>query len=614
MGGRAWISGRFGRLLCALLCLSAGASEGELLGPLAVAVTEDGQTAFAASHDGRRVSAVDLQSSEVCGSVSLPGRPTGIVLSPRRGELYVTLGEPDGAVVAIDPEGLRVLWSIETGHTSVGPAVSTDGKRLYVCNRFGNTVSVIDLEKRRESTRIPMEREPVAAAVTPNGRWLVVANHLPAGRADAGVVAATVALVNTRNRRVMTIPLPNGSTGARGVAVSPDGRHAYVTHILGRHQMPTTQVDRGWMNTNALSIVDIRKGARLATVLLDEVDRGAANPWGVAVSGDGRWIAVSHAGTHEISVIDAAGVQRRLAERERTGVSPVAGDPLYAGYPAAEAAEDLSFLLGLRRRVRVPGKGPRGIALTRTHAVAAEYFSDSLALVPLDEGAGAQARLGPAPEMGRQRRGEMLFHDAALCFQQWQSCSSCHPDARTDGLNWDLLNDGIGNPKNTKSMLLAHRTPPAMSLGVRATAEAAVRAGIRHIQFMKRPEEEAEAIDEYLRGLQAVESPHLKGGELSAAAERGKAIFHGKAGCAECHPAPLYTDLKSYDVGSRTERDRTAEFDTPALVEVWRTAPYNHDGRYPTIERLLGEGNHGEAVGKLSGEEMADLTAFVKSL
>jgi hypothetical protein len=31
--------------------------------------------------------------------------------------------------------------------------------------------------------------------------------------------------------------------------------------------------------------------------------------------------------------------------------------------------------------------------------------------------------------------------------------------ARADGLNRDLMNDGSGNPKNTESMLLAHRTP-----------------------------------------------------------------------------------------------------------------------------------------------------------
>jgi len=59
--------------------------------------------------------------------------------------------------------------------------------------------------------------------------------------------------------------------------------------------------------------------------------------------------------------------------------------------------------------------------------------------------------------------------------------------------------------------------------------------------------------------------------------------------------------------------DERATFDTPTLVEVWRTAPYMHDGRYTTIEQLLTEGKHGRA-NKLRDEELADLVQFVLSL
>ena len=38
-------------------------------------------------------------------------------------------------------------------------------------------------------------------------------------------------------------------------------------------------------------------------VLLDDPDAGAANPWGVSFSGDGGKLFVTHAGTHELSVI-----------------------------------------------------------------------------------------------------------------------------------------------------------------------------------------------------------------------------------------------------------------------------------------------------------------------
>ena len=189
----------------------------------------------------------------------------------------------------------------------------------------------------------------------------------------------------------------------------------------------------------------------------------------------------------------------------------------------------------------------------------------------------------------------MLFHDAEICFQHWQSCATCHPDARADGLNWDLMNDGLGNPKNTRSMLLVHQGGPAMSLGVRASAEDAVRAGIPPQLFAVRPEEDAAAVDAYLKSLQPVPSPYLVDGKLSPAAERGKKIFFGpKVGCARCHPEPIYCDKKLHDVGSLGKYDQPNDkFTTPRLIEVWRTAPYMHDGQYLTIKELFVKGKHG---------------------
>jgi cytochrome c peroxidase len=134
-------------------------------------------------------------------------------------------------------------------------------------------------------------------------------------------------------------------------------------------------------------------------------------------------------------------------------------------------------------------------------AYAANYFSDTLTVLDLSD---AKAKPESIPlhksEINEVRKGEFYFHDAGICYPGWQSCASCHPgDARADGLNWDLLNDGIGNPKNTKSLLLTHQTPPAMWSGVRETAETAVRAGIKHILFTQQPEEVAAAIDAYLK-------------------------------------------------------------------------------------------------------------------
>ena len=106
-------------------------------------------------------------------------------------------------------------------------------------------------------------------------------------------------------------------------------------------------------------------------------------------------------------------------------------------------------------------------------------------------------------------------------------------------------------------------------------------------------------------------------GSLDPQALRGEQVFT-KAGCAYCHPAPLYTDLKMHDVETKGPYDRKAfSFDTPTLIECWRTAPYLHDGRYTTIRQLIKEGKHGHkqgAVTRLTEQELNDLVEFVLSL
>jgi hypothetical protein len=417
------------------------------------------------------------------------------------------------------------------------------------------------------------------------------------------------------------LTLPNGSTLLRGVAVSPDGKYAAVTHVLGRFNLPTTQLDRGWVYTNALTLVDLAKSALLNTVLLDNIDRGAANPWGVAWSADGAKIVVTHAGTHELSIINAPALLEKLARM------PPAADAhsvvyVSASRTAADVPNDLSFLVDVRRRVPLPDKGPRGLALAGGKAYAANYFSDTISEVPLDGETAAvkSLPLGPKPAMSPERLGELHWNDASLCFQGWLSCSSCHSsDARVDGLNWDNLNDGIGNPKNAKSLLLAFQTPPTTALGIRENAHVSVRSGIRNILFTVHPESVASELDAFLSNLKPMPSPHLENGKLSAAAERGKAVFQSdKAGCADCHRPPLYTNLKTYDVGTISRFDQpTDRFDTPTLVELWRSAPYLHDGSAVTLRDVLTtrneKGKHGGAA-SLTKEELDDLVAFLQSL
>ena len=620
----------------------------EYQGPCDLAASQDGRILYVANLGAENISLVDIHSGEGIRSIGMPGEPTGLTLSPDGRELYVTCASAQSMLVVMDAESGKIKTTIPAGHTACGPTVTPDGKRLYVCNRFDNSVSVIDLETRKVVARVPVTREPLATAITPDGESVLIANHLPADRADTSDVAALVTIIDTRSHATTAIRLPSGASGLRGISVSPDGKYAYVTHILARYELPAIQVEYGWINANALSVIDTKERKLLSTVLLDEMNLGAANPWDVACTADGRWICVTHAGTHELSVIDAPALLKKLLampakpppeqigevlyddrnqlldyfrrNRARLKGEKEQSGELYTLGSAAGVANDLNFLTGLRRRIKLKGKGPRGIAIVGGKAYIAEHFTDTLGLVDLEHESSGQAgslALGPAPQLTTRRRGRMLFNDAELCLQHWQSCASCHPEGRMDGLNWDLTNDGIGNLKNSKSLMLAHKTAPAMSSGVRPSAEKAVRGGIEHILFTEPSEDDAAAIDAYLKSLQAIASPYLEDGRLSPAAKRGKRLFFSdKVGCSKCHPAPLYTDMKRHDIGSKSPCDRRRAFDTPTLIEVWRTAPYLHDGRYTTIKELITERQHCRQQGKaeLSEQQIRDLIEFVLSL
>lgn len=289
-----------------------GSKTSDYLSPLALVADKEGKTLYVAEATANQIAAFDIASGKVKGTVALKSSPTDLALAPDGTTLYVSGGAPEGQVYVIDAKRLSVRDTLTAGHTPSAVVVSPDGKKLYVCNRFNNTVSVFDTATKQEINKYPVLREPIAAVLTPDGKTLFVANLVPVGPATGDYVGAAVSVIDTASGQVTQLQLPNGSSSVRGVCISPDGKFVYVTHILGHYQLPTTQLERGWMNTNAMTIIDAENKKIVNTVLLDDVDLGAANPWGVKCTADGKYICVAHAGTYEISAIDRAALHDKL--------------------------------------------------------------------------------------------------------------------------------------------------------------------------------------------------------------------------------------------------------------------------------------------------------------
>lgn len=551
--------------------------------------------------------------------------PHGIAWSADGRHIWV--GDASGHHLAqVDASMGRVMQQVALSRY-LRDVVTLPGNRVAVCEAGMDRIVFLDGSPPDVRSIAPdIGYQPEGLAGTPDGTRVVVVPLLPQGVATDPRCAVQVRILSATTGTVQaSILLPPGSTSARGVVITPNGRWALVSHILGKADMPNTHVDQGWVSTNALSIIDLAATRLLTTVLLDQPHAGSADPWGVAITPDGTtcWIACSGIGA--LARVDLGRLLARITGTDRS--QPPAGWPAIwtriAADPAAcrELTWDLGALpqAGLLEIIPIGGHGPRGIAIApdgRTLAIAL-HFDGSVRLCDAQTGAERLCIRWSAPTTpDAVQRGATLFHDAGNSYQRWVSCASCHPGVRTDGLNWDLLNDGVGNPKNTRSLLLADRRAPVMSLGVRKDGPTAVRAGFRFIAYHEPSVEQVGDLLAFLRSLQPVPSPHLlPNGGLSDAAIRGQTLFTGKASCIDCHSGTWYSDQRLHDVGTiRNPLDAGRAIVTPMLVELWRTAPYLHDGSAATLRDVLTTRNptgaHGDAT-TLTDAERADLVAFL---
>ncbi|MDR1493952.1 MAG: hypothetical protein LBT05_14720, partial [Planctomycetaceae bacterium] len=602
------------------VCLAEEA--GKYKGPVDLVPSPDEKILYVLNQDAAEIAVVSVAEKKVVQTYPVPLHPNGFVVSADGKIAAVTCGDDFGKVVLVNLADGKKIAEAQTDHTPNAPVISPDGKRLYVSNRFSKnkTIQEYEFPSLKPLRQFQAVREPITAAITPDGKTLFVGNFLPNDHGVSFDASSEVTTIDLASGAVKNIRLLNGITNLRDLCISPDGKHAFAVSGLARYTLPTTQIERGWMNTAALTVIDVQNKSFVNSVLLDGLeDFGAANPWTLKSSADGRKLYIAVAGTHELCIVDVPPMIEKLSKLSDTISNTIEEAKALGVYDRktyslpvkSSAPNDLNFLVGLKKRVRLSGKAPRSVAVIGNDVYLGAYYSDTVNVV---DTASEQPRVstiavGPTPVLTPARRGELAWYDASYCMQQWQSCASCHPDFRSDGLNWDLMNDGMGNPKSTKSMIYAQEVKPAMWRGVRKDAYHAIRAKLKDILFFMPNEDVCKDIEAAFQNLKPLNSPYLVNGQLSEAAKRGKAIFDSeKIGCYQCHPAETYySDGKLHNVntvGSLDKSDEDSEtgkdkyhgrFATPQLTEVWRTAPYLHDGRYVNMRDVFLDGKHGNS-------------------
>ena len=150
-----------------------------------------------------------------------------------------------------------------------------------------------------------------------------------------------------------------------------------------------------------------------------------------------------------------------------------------------------------------------------------------------------------------------------------------------------------------------------------------------NLSIAQNPDLVTSKLPELLQYQLSLAPPPAPAGSFNvAAAERGSALFAGKAGCATCHKPPTFTDVSSgpdpnvpvlhdpNEVGTDPRyaaRSATKQYRTSPLRGIWQHPPYFHDGSAATLMDVV-EHYRRRFKLNLSAPERADLVEFLKSL
>lgn len=481
------------------------------------------------------------------------------------------------------------------------------GDTLWVALQGLGAAAMLEAEGWR---LLPLGSDPRALALDPSGAvW--------SGRFRANTDEGRVWRSSGPPVALAPDPGPDSDTGARGVpnllgalAFSPDGGRLAVGGLQANLQRGVWRDGRPLtFETTAratLRLVDPATGAERpgGGHAFDDQDAIAALAW--EPLGLSLWVA--HPGTHTLQRLDGF----RLHE---------VGAILHAGQ-------------GIEGLAVHPEGGTLYVHASLDRAV---HAYEVAALDQTPTRLWTAATVAQEPLDAQLLLGKRIFHDSfdtRIAQDGYLRCASCHPDGRDDGLTWDFTDRGEGL-RNTTSLegRAGTRMGPLHWTGnfdEIQDFENDMRHGFGGTGFLSEADWAESALT--LGQEKAGRSPELDAlaawvATLQATprspvpAEPGDAAIFEAAGCADCHPAPLYTDSNlsapvRHDIGTlrASSGGRLGGpldgLDTPTLLGAWSTGPWLHDGSAPTLEAAI-QAHNGAPT---DPDILQALTRFVQSL
>jgi YVTN family beta-propeller protein len=260
---------------------------------------------------------------KVVGSIKVGANPHGIVASPDRRTLYISVEGTD-ELIAVDVANNEIKWRVKVGRAPNEVSITNDGRKVFVPLRNDAAIDVVDTASIKVIDRLKAPAWPHNTYVSANGRHLYLgtmqgsritiydtASHKQINEIAPGDWVRPIALFRDESqayvalsklhgfvvvdlkqskvvRRVELPPLPPDTvippydTLTHGIALTPDEREFYVTSMAGKA-------------IYAFSVPDLKQ--------LAKIDVGRFPNW-ITISSDGRQVWVSNQLDDTVSAID----------------------------------------------------------------------------------------------------------------------------------------------------------------------------------------------------------------------------------------------------------------------------------------------------------------------
>lgn len=251
-------------------------------GPSGMVVTPDGKTGYVnnygspsgvGSGNATTIRVVDLVNNVITGpAITVDLAPAGLAIAPDGAFVYVinyTTGNPGtGTISIIQTSTNTVVGNIPGFFGPFSIAITPNGKFAYVTNfgsnNFspisggiapnevsGTTVSVVSLSSNTIEATIQLGNQPAGVAVTPDGRFVYVSNYntfyLGPNYTQLTPGKGIVNVIDVCTNKVLCPAICVGSSPAQ-IAISPDGKRAYVTNYSSDNVSVINIVDNMWLN------------------------------------------------------------------------------------------------------------------------------------------------------------------------------------------------------------------------------------------------------------------------------------------------------------------------------------------------------------------------------